>query len=87
MALRGRLAAVRGAWLVFGDEAGFFMTLPQTKTRCTGRPDPEGVGPRPFPQTHFHRGSRFYRLHRDDGRRDGYQSLSCRDYHDLQIAA
>lgn len=29
VALRGRLAAVSGAWLVFEDEAGFSMTPPQ----------------------------------------------------------
>lgn len=29
--MRGRLAAARGAWLVFEDEAGFSMT-PQAKT-------------------------------------------------------
>jgi hypothetical protein len=31
-ALRGRLAAVSGAWLVFKDEAGFSMTPPHAKT-------------------------------------------------------
>ncbi len=31
VALRGRLAAVSGAWLVFEDEAGFSMTPPQTR--------------------------------------------------------
>jgi len=30
--VRGRLAAARGAWLVFEDEAGFSMTPPQAKT-------------------------------------------------------
>ncbi len=32
VALRGGLAAVSGAWLVFEDEAGFSMTPPQAKT-------------------------------------------------------
>lgn len=32
VAVRGRLAAARGAWLVFEDEAGFSMTPPQAKT-------------------------------------------------------
>ncbi|MBV7701052.1 winged helix-turn-helix domain-containing protein [Streptomyces sp. TRM70350] len=31
-ALRGRLAAACGAWLVFEDEAGFSLTSPQAKT-------------------------------------------------------
>ncbi|GAA2445058.1 hypothetical protein GCM10010405_30600 [Streptomyces macrosporus] len=29
--MRGRLAATRGAWLVFEDEAGFSMTLPRSR--------------------------------------------------------
>lgn len=32
VALPGRLAAARGAWLVFEDEAGFSMTPPQART-------------------------------------------------------
>ncbi|MEV7197259.1 hypothetical protein AB0N81_36450 [Streptomyces sp. NPDC093510] len=33
MALRGRLAAARGAWLVFEDEAGFSMTQVRGRSR------------------------------------------------------
>ncbi|MFH9240744.1 winged helix-turn-helix domain-containing protein [Streptomyces anulatus] len=37
VALRGRLAAAHGAWLVFEDEPGFSRTPPHTKT--DHRPD------------------------------------------------
>lgn len=33
VALRGRLAAARGAWLVFEDEAGFSMTQVRGRSR------------------------------------------------------
>ncbi|WP_435191472.1 IS630 family transposase [Streptomyces sp. bgisy126] len=97
VALRGRLAAVSGAWLVFEDEAGFSMTPPQAKTWSQQGRTPvvrvRGHSRRrisiaaltcykPGPRSRL-----IYRPRRDDGRRDGRKSFSWRDYRDLLIPA
>ncbi len=97
MALRGRLAAVSGVWLVFEDEAGFSMTPPQAKTWSQrGRTPVVRVRGRSRRRvsiaalTCYKPGQRsrlIYRPRRDDGRRDGRKSFSWRDYRDLLIAA
>ncbi|GHC98014.1 endonuclease [Streptomyces violarus] len=97
MALRGRFAAARGAWLVFEDEAGFSMTPPQAKTwsqrghtpvvRVRGR-SRRGISIAALTcYKPGHRSRLIYRPRRDDGRRDGRKSFSWRDYRDLLIAA
>ncbi|WP_432037885.1 IS630 family transposase [Streptomyces cucumeris] len=97
VALRGRLAAARGAWLVFEDEAGFSMTPPQAKTWSQrGRTPVVRVRGRSRRRISIaaltcykpgHRSRLIYRPRRDDGRRDGRKSFSWRDYRDLLIAA
>ncbi|TQE15434.1 IS630 family transposase [Streptomyces ipomoeae] len=97
MALHGRLAAARGAWLVFEDEAGFSMTPPHAKTWSQrGRTPVVRVRGRSRRRisiaalTCYKPGQRsrlIYRPRRDDGRRDGRRSFSWRDYRDLLIAA
>lgn len=97
LALRGRLAAVSGAWLVFEDEAGFSMTPPQAKTWSQrGRTPVVRVRGRSRRRISIaaltcykpgHRSRLIYRPRRDDGRRDGRKSFSWRDYRDLLIAA
>lgn len=97
MALRGRLAAVSGAWLVFEDEAGFSMTPPQAKTWSPrGRTPIVRVRGRSRRRVSIaaltcykpgHRSRLIYRPRRDDGRREGRRSFSWRDYRDLLTAA
>lgn len=97
VALRGRLAAVSGAWLVFEDEAGFSMTPPQAKTWSQrGRTPVVRVRGRSRRRISIaaltcykpgHRSRLIYRPRRDDGNRDGRKSFSWRDYRDLLIAA
>ncbi|MGW0623135.1 IS630 family transposase [Streptomyces sp. NPDC002765] len=97
VALRGRLAAARGAWLVFEDEAGFSMTPPHAKTWSQrGRTPVVRVRGRSRRRisiaalTCYKPGRRsrlIYRPRHDDGRRDGRKSFSWRDYRDLLIAA
>ncbi len=97
VALRGRLAAVSGAWLVFEDEAGFSMTPPQAKTWSQrGRTPIVRVRGRSRRRISIaaltcykpgHRSRLIYRPRRDDGRRDGRKSFSWRDYRDLLTAA
>ncbi|REK90667.1 IS630 family transposase [Streptomyces inhibens] len=97
MALRGRLAAARGAWLVFEDEAGFSMTPPQVKTWSRRGNTPvvrvRGRSRRRVSiaaLTCYKPGQRsrlIYRPRRDDGRRNGRKSFTWRDYRDLLIAA
>ncbi|MBB5934084.1 transposase [Streptomyces zagrosensis] len=97
MALRGRLAAARGAWLVFEDEAGFSMTPPQAKTWSQrGRTPVVRVRGRSRRRISIaaltcykpgHCSRIIYRPRRDDGRRDGRKSFLWRDYRDLLIAA
>ncbi|WP_420918691.1 IS630 family transposase [Streptomyces coelicoflavus] len=96
-ALRGRLAAVSGAWLAFEDEAGFSMTPPHAKTWSQrGRTPVVRVRGRSRRRISIaaltcykpgHRSRLIYRPRRDDGRRDGRKSFSWRDYRDLLIAA
>lgn len=96
VALRGRLAAARGAWLVFEDEAGFSMTPPHAKTWSRrGRTPVVKVRGRSRRRisiaalTCYKPGQRsrlIYRPRKDD-RRDGRKSFSWRDYRDLLIAA
>ncbi|WP_420802484.1 transposase [Streptomyces taklimakanensis] len=96
-ALRGRLAAARGVWLVFEDEAGFSMTPPQAKTWSRRGRTPvvrvRGRSRRWVPIAALtchkpgHRSRLIYRPRRDGGRRDGRKSFSGRDYRDLLIAA
>lgn len=81
MALRGRLAAVSGAWLVFEDETGFSMTPPQAKTWLQlGRTPVVRVRGRSRRRVSIaaltchkpgHRSRLIYRPRRDDGQRDG----------------
>jgi transposase len=95
--LRGRLAAVSGAWLVFKDEAGFSMTPPQAKTWSQRGRTPivrvRGLSRRRISIAALtcyksgHRSKLIYRPRRDDDRRDGRKSFSWRDYRDLLIAA
>ncbi|OSC67906.1 DDE endonuclease [Streptomyces sp. 4F] len=97
MALRGRLAAARGAWLVFEDEAGFSMTPPHAKTWSPrGRTPVVRVRGRSRRRISIaaltcyktgHRSRLIYRPRRDDGNRYGRKSFSWRDYRDLLIAA
>ncbi|MGY1584664.1 IS630 family transposase [Streptomyces sp. MN13] len=97
VALRGRLAAVSGAWLVFEDEAGFSMTPPQAKTWSQrGRTPVVRVRGRSRRRISIaaltcykpgHRSRLIYRPRRDDGRRDGCKSFSWRDYRDLLTTA
>ncbi|WP_443066117.1 IS630 family transposase [Streptomyces sp. NBC_00523] len=97
LALRGRLAAACGAWLVFEDEAGFSMTPPQAKTWSQrGRTPAVRVRGRSHRRISIaavtcykpgHRSRPIYRPRRDDGNRDGRKSFSWRDYRDLLIAA
>ncbi|WP_442818399.1 IS630 family transposase [Streptomyces sp. NBC_01237] len=97
VALRGRLAAARGAWLVFEDEAGFSMTPPHAKTWSPrGRTPVVRVRGRSRRRISIaaltcykpgHRSRLIYRPRRDDGNRDGRKSFSWRDYRDLLIAA
>jgi transposase len=97
LALRGRLAAARGAWLVFEDEAGFSMTPPQAKTWSQrGRTPVVRVRGRSRRRISIaaltcyrpgHRSRLIYRPRRDDGDRDGRKSFSWRNYRDLLIAA
>ncbi|AZS89599.1 IS630 family transposase [Streptomyces griseoviridis] len=97
MAPRGRLAAARGAWLVFEDEAGFSMTPPHAKTWSPrGRTPVVRVRGRSRRRisiaalTCYKPGRRsrlIYRPRRDDSRRDGRKSFSWRDYRDLLVAA
>lgn len=97
VALRGRLAAARGAWLVFEDEAGFSMTPPQTKAWSQrGRTPVVRVRGRSRRRVSLaaltcykpvQRSRLIYRPRRDDGRRDGRRSFSWRDYRDLLVAA
>ncbi|MGW2890214.1 IS630 family transposase [Streptomyces griseoruber] len=97
VALRGRLAAARGAWLVFEDEAGFSMTPPHAKTWSQrGRTPVVRVRGRSRRRISIaaltcykpgHRSRLIYRPRHDDGRRDGRKSFSWRDYRDLLIAA
>ncbi len=97
VALRGRLAAVSGAWLVFEDEAGFSMTPPQARTWSQrGRTPVVRVRGRSRRRISIaaltcykpgHRSRLIYRPRRDDGQRDGRKSFSWRDYRDLLIAA
>ncbi|GAA3084721.1 hypothetical protein GCM10020000_83930 [Streptomyces olivoverticillatus] len=97
LALRGRLAAARGAWLVFEDEAGFSMTPPHAKTWSQrGRTPVVRVRGRSRRRISIaaltcykpgHRSRLIYRPRRDDGNRDGRKSFSWRDYRDLLIAA
>ncbi|WP_204062463.1 transposase [Planobispora siamensis] len=99
VALRGRLAAARGAWLVFEDEAGSSMT-PHVKTRSQrsqrGRTPVVRVRGRSRRRISItaltcdkpgRRSRLIYRPRHDDGRRDGRKSFSWRDYRDLLIAA
>ncbi|WP_443064351.1 IS630 family transposase [Streptomyces sp. NBC_00525] len=91
--VRGRLAAARGAWLVFEGEAGFSMTPPHARTWSQrGRTPVVRVRRRVSiaALTCYkpgHRSRLIYRPRRDDGRRDGRKSFSWRDYRDLLIAA
>lgn len=81
VALRGRLAAVSGAWLVFEDEAGFSMTPPQARIWSPrGRTPVVRVRGRSRRRISIaaltcykpgHRTRLIYRPRRDDGRRDG----------------
>ncbi|MGW3121058.1 IS630 family transposase [Streptomyces sp. NPDC001107] len=97
VALRGRLAAACGAWLVFEDEAGFSMTPPHAKTWSQRSRTPvvrvRGRSRRRISiaaLTCYKPGRRsrlIYRPRHDDGRRDGRKSFSWRDYRDLLIAA
>lgn len=97
LAQRGRLAAARGAWLVFEDEAGFSMTPPQAKTWSPrGRTPVVRVRGRSRRRMSIaaltcyrpgHRSRLIYRPRRDDGRRDGRKSFSWQDYRDLLTAA
>ncbi len=97
VALRGTLAAVSGAWLVFEDEAGFSMTPPQAKTwPPRGRTSVVRVRGRSRRRISIasltcykpgHRSRLIYRPRRDDGRRDGRKGFSWRDYRDLLVAA
>lgn len=97
VALRGRLAAAHGAWLVFEDEAGFSMTPPHAKTwGKRGRTPVVRVRGRSRRRisiaalTCYKPGERsrlIYRPRKDDDRRDGRKSFSWRDYRDLLIAA
>lgn len=94
--LRGRLAAARGGWLVFEDEAGFSTTPPHAKTWSQrGRTPVVRVRGRSRRQISIaaltcHKPGRrsriIYRPRHDDGRRDGRKSFSWRDYRDLLIA-
>ncbi|MEV0150398.1 MULTISPECIES: transposase [unclassified Nonomuraea] len=96
MALRGRLAAARGAWPLFKDEAGVSMTPPQAKAWSQrGHTPVVRVRGRSRRRTSIaaltcykpgHRSRLIYRPRRDDGRRDGRKSFSWRDYRDLLIA-
>jgi hypothetical protein len=86
LAQRGRLAAARGAWLVFEDEAGFSMTPPQAKTWSQrGRTPVVRVRGRSHRRMSIaaltrlrpgHRSRLIYRFRRDDGLR---KSLSWQD--------
>jgi transposase len=97
VALRGRLAAARGAWLVFEDEAGFSMTPPHAKTWSQrGRTPVVRVRGRSRRRISIvaltgyepgHRSRLICRPRHDDGRRDGRKSFSWRGYRDLLIAA
>ncbi|WP_435846203.1 IS630 family transposase [Streptomyces diacarni] len=97
VALRGRLAAVSGAWLVFEDGAGFSMTPPQAKTWSQrGRTPIVRVRGRSRRRISIaaltcykpgHRSRLIYRPRRDGGHRDGRKSFSWCDYRDLLIAA
>ncbi|WP_420712620.1 IS630 family transposase [Streptomyces sp. PsTaAH-124] len=97
VALRGRLAAARGAWLVFEDEAGFSMTPPQAKTWSQrGRTPVVRVRGRSRRRISIaaltcykpgHRSRLIYRPRRDGGQRDGRKSFSWCDYRDLLTAA
>ncbi|WP_446447427.1 IS630 family transposase [Streptomyces hydrogenans] len=97
VALRERLAAVSGAWLVFEEEAGFSMTPPQART-WSQRGRTPGVRGRVRSRRRIsiaaltcckpgHRSRLIYRPRRDDGPRDGRKSFSWHDYRDLLIAA
>ncbi|CAL9671070.1 hypothetical protein SUDANB178_07452 [Streptomyces sp. enrichment culture] len=95
--MRGRLAAVSGAWLVFEDEAGFSMTPPHAKTWSQrGRTPVVRVRGRSRRRVSIaaltcykpgHRSRLIYRTRRDDGNRDGRRSFPWRDYRDLLTAA
>lgn len=97
VALRGRLAAARGAWLVFADEAGFSMTPPRAKTwsqrgrtpvvQVCGRSRGRISIAAPSCYKPGRRAKLIYRPRHDDGRRDGRKSFSWRDYRDLLITA
>ncbi|WP_455907808.1 IS630 family transposase [Streptomyces halstedii] len=97
VALRGRLAAVSGAWLVFEDEAGFSMTPPQARTWSQrGRTPIVRVRGRSRRRISIaaltcykpgHRSRLIYRPRQDDGRRDGRKSFSWQDYRDLLTVA
>ncbi|MCX5388488.1 transposase [Streptomyces sp. NBC_00094] len=95
--MRGRLAALSGAWLAFEDEAGFSMTPPQAKTWSQrGRTPVVRVRGRSRRRVSIaaltwyqpgHRSRLIYRPRRDYGQRDGRKSFSWRDYRDLLITA
>lgn len=87
---RGRLAAARGAWLVFEDEADFSMMPPHAKTWSPRDRTPVVrvrvrsrhrlsitalTGYKPG-----HRSRLIYRLRRDDGNRNGRKSFSWRKF-------
>ncbi|MEU4970700.1 transposase [Streptomyces smyrnaeus] len=90
------LAAARGAWLVFEDEAGFSMPPPQAKTWSRRGHTPvvkvRGRSRRRISiaaLTCYKAGERsrlIYRPRKDDDRRDGRKSFSWRDYRDPLIA-
>ncbi|MGW5326969.1 transposase [Streptomyces sp. NPDC004014] len=95
--MRGRLAAARGAWLVFEDEAGFPVSPPHAKTWSQrGRTPVIRVRGRSRKRISItaltcykpgHRARLIYRPRHDDGRRDGRKRFSWRDYRELLIAA
>ncbi|GAA2415680.1 hypothetical protein GCM10010420_52120 [Streptomyces glaucosporus] len=97
VALRGRLAAAHGAWLVLEDEAAFSMTPPHSRTwsrrghtpviRVRGRPRRRVSIAALTCYKPGERSRLVYRPRRDDGRRDGHKSFAWTDYRDLLIAA